>query len=393
MQNRFFYIIFSLLITFSITTEAQKLVNSPYSRFNLGRLEPNGSFRSSGMGGIGMALRDNNSIQFNNPSSYSSFDTLSFIFDFGIDYSKSVLSNGNSDYSSYDLNFHHFILGFPIAKGVGVSAGIVPFSNGFYNLSEEVTTTDPDYDPITGPMYGTHKGTGGYNKVFFGSGINLGPNFSAGANLTVLFGKIERVNQVTMMSDNYMFDTKFIESISLNGLNFDLGMQYHANLKKDFFVNAGFSFTPGKNYKSNYNSLKERISLYSLSPYSPDTLENTSLKNGKVFLPQSLRIGLAFGKKDKIVVGIDYIFSKWSESTIPGTSGYITDSQTIQFGMEYTPERYSNSSYFKGMDYRVGGHFSNNYVVINGSQLNESGVSAGLGFPMLGSISKTNIFF
>ena len=345
------------------------------------------------MGGIGIALRDNNSIQFNNPASYSSFDTLSFIFDFGMDYSKSVLSDGNTEYSSYDMNFHHFIIGFPITKGLGISAGVVPFSNGYYNLSEEVTATDPGYDPLIGPLYGSHKGTGGYNKVFFGSGINIGQNFSAGINMTVLFGKIERVNQVTLLADNYLFDTKFTESISLNGLNYDLGIQYHANLKKDLFVNAGLSFTPGKNYKSDYTNLKERFSIYTLSPYSPDTLENTSFQNGKVFLPQSLRIGLAFGKKDKFVAGIDYIFSKWSKSTIPGTSGYITDSQTIQFGIEYTPEKYSNSGYLKAIDYRIGGHFSDSYVVINGSQLKESGVSAGLGFPMLGSVSKANIFF
>jgi hypothetical protein len=57
----------------------QKLVNSPYSRFNLGMLEPTASFRSAGMGGISAALRDNTSVSYANAASYSSLDTNSFI--------------------------------------------------------------------------------------------------------------------------------------------------------------------------------------------------------------------------------------------------------------------------------------------------------------------------
>jgi hypothetical protein len=393
MRNKFKFIILVLVLSCGLSAEGQILVNSPYSRFNLGKLEQQGSFRSSGMGGISLALRDNNSIQFSNPASYSSFDTLSFIFDFGMTYSRNVLSEGETDYFSDDMNFHHFIIGFPLSKRWGLAAGVIPYSNGYYSLIEQTTSHDSDYDPMVGEIYGTHKGTGGYNTFFLGTGLNITKNISAGVNLTVLFGQIERINQITLLADNYLFNSKYNEILSLRGVNFDYGIQYSGNLKNNHFINAGISYTLGKKYSSNYEKLNLRYSNYSLSPYSPDTLSYESSKNGKAFIPQTLRIGVAIGRKDRIVAGIDYLITNWSAATIPGSAGYIADSKSLRFGIEYTPEKYGNSGYLKAIDYRIGSHFSDSYLVLNGSQLKNYGVTIGLGLPMLGSVSKTNIFF
>ena len=60
----------------------------------LATLEPAASFRSLGMGGIGIGMRSNSSIYFANPASYSSLDTNSFFFDFGLDYGIVKLSDG-----------------------------------------------------------------------------------------------------------------------------------------------------------------------------------------------------------------------------------------------------------------------------------------------------------
>ena len=135
MRNKLIIVIFISLFSFAFTATGQKLINSPYSRFNIGTLEPAGSFRSLGMGGIGTAMRDNSSIYFSNPASYSSLDTNSFVFDFGLDYSKNFLTEGATKYSSDDMNFDHLIMGFPLAKGWGVALGIVPLSNGYYKIS------------------------------------------------------------------------------------------------------------------------------------------------------------------------------------------------------------------------------------------------------------------
>src|SRR5436190_21200690 len=50
--------------------------NSPYSRYGLGDIVPSTNINSRGMGGISSAYSDFLSINFNNPASYGSFQTL-----------------------------------------------------------------------------------------------------------------------------------------------------------------------------------------------------------------------------------------------------------------------------------------------------------------------------
>src|SRR5215216_7226414 len=49
--------------------------NSPYSRYGIGDLVPNTNTVNRGMGGISAAYVDALSINFNNPASYSKFQT------------------------------------------------------------------------------------------------------------------------------------------------------------------------------------------------------------------------------------------------------------------------------------------------------------------------------
>jgi len=99
-----------LIISFSISVSGQKSLNSPYARYNLGALEPAGSFRSTAMGGLSAGLRDNSAIFYLNPASYSSIDTNSFIFDFGLDYGINKLSDGSTTHFTNDMNFDHIMI-------------------------------------------------------------------------------------------------------------------------------------------------------------------------------------------------------------------------------------------------------------------------------------------
>jgi hypothetical protein len=394
MQNKLIAISFILIFTFAFTAKGQKLVNSPYSRFNIGTLDQPGSFRSLSMGGTGVAMRDNSAIYFVNPASYSSFDTISFLFDFGMDYSISVLDNGVNKYQSDDMNFDHLIIGFPLGRGWGFATGLVPVSNGYYSLSETVKAGDTGYDPLTGEILSTHKGDGGFTNFFLGTGLNVTKNFSIGANLTVLFGQLDRINQFEFADLANTFGQFNSEKLKINGINFDYGVQYSTALKKDYFFTAGISLTAAKKYRSDFEKISERFAAYTASGYSPDTLyyTNTSSKDSTK-LPTSIRLGVAFGKKDKFVVGVDYIATNWAEARIHGTNGYLANSKSWLLGFELIPDKYSNSSFFSRIEYRLGGHISDNYLLLNGANIKEYGASCGLGLRLRNSLSKTNIYF
>lgn len=311
------------LIFFSFTVSGQKMINSPFSRFNLGSIEPAGSFRSIAMGGTGTAMRDNNSIFFSNPASYSSIDTNSFIFDFGIDYGINILSNGTTRHSSEDLDFDHLIMGFPITKGFGIATGLVSFSNGYYKIAHQILKGDPEYDSVTGEYTTYHSGEGGLTNVFIGSGLNITKNISAGMNMTFLFGNLDRSNEF-IFSDYYnVFHNTTTESLNLSGLNFDYGIQYNAVIKKDYFITAGASLSTGKYYKSSWETLSVRFNAYNTT----DTLSHDTENTIRAYLPGTLRLGLSLGKKNKFTAGLDYISTKWSEAKIEGADGYLADTR------------------------------------------------------------------
>lgn len=75
-----------LLALLATGAAGQKSVNTPFARYGIGNLELQGPFRMRAMGGISSGIRDNLTLNYLTPSSYSSTDTASFLFDFGIDY-------------------------------------------------------------------------------------------------------------------------------------------------------------------------------------------------------------------------------------------------------------------------------------------------------------------
>lgn len=395
MRNKQIIVNSIFLLIFTFTASGQKLVNSPYSRFNIGTLEPAGSFRSLGMGGLSVSLRDNSSIFFSNPASYSSFDTTSFLFDFGLDASINKISDGKVKYTSDDINFDHLLMGFPLTRGWGFAVGVVPISNGYYKMYDIVGPGHNDYNQITGGYASLYSGEGGYNTFFIGSGIKINKNISAGINMNILFGEINRFYTVdfTEFTEAGSYNNRATERLRLGGVNFDYGLQYYASLKDDHFINAGLSLTGGKNYNSDFEQLYVRYTSFG----SSDTLTYVQDNVTTAFIPGTLRLGISWGKKDKFVLGLDFITSKWSESRIPGTSGYAADTKSLLFGAEIIPEKYSNYSMLKRLEYRLGGHIGNNYFIYtdmlgNKEQLKEYGASFGIGIPMRRSLSKTNLF-
>jgi hypothetical protein len=394
MRNKRAYSILVYIIAFSLSLSGQKLINSPYSRFNLGSLEPAGSFRSIGMGGIGTGIRDNSSVYYMNPASYSSIDTNSFVFDFGLDYGLSYLTSGSDHYYSNDMNFDHILMGFPVIKGLGVAIGIIPFSNGYYRIKETINSADPEYDPITGGYISVHAGEGSLSRFFAGTGVNITKYFSAGINMNLIFGNIRRLNEIDFTDYYNVFHNNNTEKLHIAGVNLEYGAQIIAPLKNDYFINAGASFSTGSHYRSVYENMAYLFSAYS----SIDTLYQIT-DSTKAYLPGTFRAGLSFGKKNKFTAGFDYSESKWSEAVIPGSAGYLGDVRSYRFGIEYIPDKFSNYSYAKRIEYRAGGHIEDTYLVINGEQVKEVGFSVGVGIPMSRnvaisrSLSKANFFF
>ena len=136
------YLILLLLMLVPLCGMAQSSsINaySPYSMYGPGELITPGSVQIRTMGGIGIAKRTAGQVNTLNPASASVTPRKSFIFDVSIDgthYRNSQPkydSNGKFMGKSMGVinsgNIHNIAIAFPLAKGLGMSLNISPYSS------------------------------------------------------------------------------------------------------------------------------------------------------------------------------------------------------------------------------------------------------------------------
>lgn len=382
-----------IFIFFSQLLIGQKQVNSPYARFGPGVIEPGGTFKTRSMGGAGIALSDPLSFNYQNPASYAEIDTNSFVFDFGLDYQILILDNNDENYKSDDMGFHHIVMGFPLSRRAGVAFGLVPYSSGYYNIASSSEPGDPLYDPIVGETQNKHKGDGGYNKFFFGLGVSPVKNLSLGVNMEFLFGTISRQNSYIFLDGANYFNNSATESIMIRGYNFNYALQYSVDLSAGYFLSAGFAYTPKKTYRSDYEDIVARYSVYTGTIFSIDTLSYSFDGDATLEMPDNMTVGIGFGKKEKFSMAIDYTTTGWSDSNFSGYDDYLVNSNNLKFGIEFIPDKYANTNFLNRVEYRLGGHTSESHLIINNEQIKEFGITFGAGLPMNRSKSRINLFF
>jgi hypothetical protein len=65
----------------------------------------------------------------------------------------------------------------------------------------------------------------------------------------------------------------------------------------------------------------------------------------------------------------------------------------MHFGAEYIPDAEALRGYHNYIAYRVGGYFSNYYLEVNGHQLEDYGMTFGVGLPVRSLKSSINLAF
>ena len=214
--------------------------------------------------------------------------------------------------------------------------------------------------------------------------MNITKYFSAGINMTLLFGNIRRLNEIDFTDYYYMFHSNTTEKIQLSGINLEYGAQLIAPLKSGYFIDAGIAYSSGKHYNFKNEQLGYLFSAYS----TLDTLYYIT-NSDKAYLPGTFRAGISFGKRNKLTAGFDFSQTDWTEAVISSSGTSFGKSRSFSFGAEYIPEKYSNYSFVRRMEYRIGGHFDDTYLVVNGEPIKEYGLSISFGVPLSRTLAKT----
>lgn len=373
------------VLSITLTAVGQTSTNSPYTRYGFGQLENQGFGFSKGMGGIGYGMRNGSQINILNPASYSAVDSLTMLFDLGISLQNTNFKEGSTQTNAKNSSLDYIAMQFRLRKDLGFTIGFVPFSTVGYNLSS-TKEIDKDVDGNSINAISTYNGTGGLHQVFVGVGYKFMKNLSVGANLSYLYGDIDHTISTTFNSTS-AYTSAILNNISVNDYKLDLGLQYSYNLSKEERVNLGLTYSYGHNLNSTLDVHKQVYA--SSSSAISDSLVTT--KNA-FSLPSTFGAGFTYVKDNKLTIGADYTFQKWSSAKYNGTSGsYYSDQSRISLGAEYIPNMYSRN-YLNRIKYRIGAYMSNSYTKVNGNDAaKEYSVSAGFGLPIFRSKSMLNI--
>ena len=382
------------LLNISQTVHGQLNTTSPYTRFGLGDLARQGVGQNLAMGGTGLAMHRNDRINYLNPASFSGLDSTSVYFDFGANTFHNRYKTEEFSNTWWNMNLHHVLFASSVGKHLGLSAGIVPYSSIGYNIKQE-------YDDLaSGEAMDTYyKGDGGIMNFYVGASVKFFDRLSLGVTMNYLMGRLTREREVKFPMNPSYSATSSLENFDLRKPLFTLGLQYKETLGENFFFSVGgvYDLKASTGIKLDYSVINQiypydTISLGSGDLITPEypLMGDTTLRD--LSIPQKFGVGLAVGIPDKLTVTGDYYYQDWS-GALSGENFQTTTASSIHLGAEFTPDVSAIRGYHKLMTYRVGGYYSNYYLMVNGTQLKDYGITFGLGFPIRTMKSSINVAF
>jgi hypothetical protein len=359
---------------------------SPYSRYGLGDLQPGNFGRSAAMGGAKIGSRSSYYINLSNPASYSSADTLSFLFEFGFKSKFSSFKTDISKMTTNDINFDYLAFIFPVSKRIGFSFGLLPFSDSGYDI--QLFQDEENF----GKVWHRYNGDGSLSKVYTGIGIRPFKFLSVGADFYYLFGTLTRNANVVFLEGSDFYTNQMFEQIRLRDFGMKLGLQTIIPFNDKKSVTVGATYENKPSLTSFHSLLAQKYLSFGTSSSDIDTIKNVKEEKGSITMPSSFGIGISYRNIDKLEINADYVYQAWSDARFFGEANpFLTDANKYSVGVEYIPDKYSIRSYFDRMAFRSGFRYEETYLNINGHHLADIGISFGIGLPVFRSYSMVNV--
>jgi len=383
--NKAFVLVAFLMFPALLFAQFNNNTSSPYSRYGLGELHPYSFGRSTAMGGASIASRNNQQINLANPASYDAIDSLGFMFEFAIDGKTSKFSNDVGNATASDINFQYFAMNFQLSNRMGASLGLVPFTDVGYNVTVNEVIKN------TGPVTTTYYGAGTISNFFLGFSIQPFKFLSVGSNLNYFFGMLNKNAEVVFSGASDFYQVQQYTSLRVADFSFDFGAQATIPLKNKNEIVLGVIFENNPKYNAFYSDITQK-NLSSGSAIDQDTLFYTEEEKGVIEFPFTYGFGISYVKENSLEINADYYHQSWSDAKFLGEkSDYLTDLDKFAVGAEWIPDKFSIKSFSSRVAYRLGFKYEQTYLMFNNRQINDFGITFGVGLPVYRSKSTINV--
>lgn len=386
---------------------AQKLSTSPYSYYGIGEKGglDNANFIAFGNNHAGSM--DSTVLNYYNPSTYNQLAKGQPLFSFGISSRLSVFEQNDLREFNMTSSIQHIVMAFPVRKHFGLAFGLRPFSSRGYNFySGESLGSDS--------IVYNYLGSGNTNEVFIGFSTTVfrfkNSWLSAGMNGGYVFGETRNLRRSYIYSSTLAaFPGGVDQRLSqLSTFHYEMGFHFQQKWRENLFILSGI-IEPAQDLSGNFeyglffsNNIDNENNFDTLSY---ETSEN-SVRTGL-----SYEIGITYKHlfKDKserirktnsqLLLASSFGTTDWKSFSAPFNDSLIlSNAQKITFGFQFTPEidLFSKSAtlkFYQKMHYRAGCYFNTLPYSSQGSQLNDKGITIGLGIPVatLKSLSSINL--
>lgn len=366
-----------IAILMGLVASGQEHTSSPYSFFGVGLPNFNGSAKNRSMEGLSISS-DSIHLNFNNPAALGDLQLTNYTM--GGTHTITHIENQDTKERSRNTSFDYAALAIPAGK-LNFAFGLAPYSAVGYELEENTSASRSLY-----------KGSGGINKVFLSFGYQLKKNLRVGIEGNYNFGKIK--NNRRLFQEDIQYGTREKNRSDLSGFKFKIGAQYERKISRKLNLKTSAYYSPKTRMTS--KNKRELATIVMTSPDNEAVVNERKLNQPKTKfdLPSDFRAGAGIGKKRKWFVGLEY--ENIGKLDYTNTSFDIDNvnfksANAYRLGGYFTPNRLDVTNYLNRITLRAGVRYQELGMRINNEDLDEFGISFGLGLPAGEFLSNINI--
>ena len=361
-----------LVLMMVVCAWAQNATSSPSSRFGYGELNSNLPNAYRAMGGVGIGMRSNKVINPAQPASYTSCDSMTFMFDIAGSLLYTNYGDSKGVTNKVNGNLEYMTIQFPIwRQHIAMSVGVNPYSAVGYNFALA--------DSINSDYYYTrsYSGDGGFTQVYGGLSFNICDWVALGVNAYYMFGDVSQTRSLNF-TDASIDSVSQVDKLTANSLRLRYGIQV-------FHTFGKHTINLGAVYEN-----KQAFSRMSYEQIENTTNDTVATMSSGFEMPMMYAVGLSYDYANRVLIGLDYQCQDWANAQYFGVNDGLKSRHRWALGLEYRNDPQSRK-YIDRMLWRAGINYATSYTKSYNQP--ELGVTIGVGFPLrtVGTVINTTL--
>lgn len=356
------------------------------------------------MGGVGTGIAEPFSVSSLNPASYSALARP--VFELGGSARSLRQSSSDLVVRGNRVDLLGFSFGAPFQQGKwGFALGLNPVSRVGYDMSVPHRTMDGKDVTLR------YNGNGGLSRAFAGlartvwqrrDSLDNGGRIAIGANVNYLFGRVEESRRVYYPSGQGYYHSSVVNSLLLRDPSAGVGIQYRGDLiKRKGREDDGLRFLIGvaAELPARIGARRtEVVSTFTTGSSGVEFPVDTALfvdgAKGHLTLPLQLSAGITVLNR-RWCLSLEHRRRDWDQLAVD-VEGYGLRTQLgtqalYAAGASYRPAGDDRGTFWTRTTYRAGLRYADQYLVVNGTTINEMAATAGVSLPLMSSTTRTHL--